>query len=267
MIVAFCAWLLLLFTAGLRRDPERGRQDALTFLFFLAFSTLGIGLQELVIRFRPTTYDPQFLMADRALRLDPLAVMAWIGAHPHFGNFFGLVYVSLPVVMVLTWMIEQNRTLRRAQLIGGYLCFVFYVLLPAVGPGVYDWRANAAAHGQMMLWRNCMPSMHFAWILLMARNTQNKVLAGFLWVFAALTAASTIVVGQHYFIDLIAVVPYVILVQWLAENVHIGRSEQVPEIGALNAMRLRRTPYTYNVNFQLAGTANRKGSADPGHSQ
>src|SRR5262249_4942457 len=133
------------------------------------------------------------------------------------------VYISLPAAMVFTWMIEQNIALRRAQLVGGYLCFVCYVLLPAVGPGVYNWDAKAPTHGGMMLWRNCMPSIDFGWALLMARNTKNQVLASFLWVFAGLTAGGTIVVGQHYFIDLIAAVPYVLFIEWLAANVIFGR--------------------------------------------
>jgi len=231
MIVALCAWLVLIFSAGVRRDPERGRQDALTFIYFLTFSILGFGLQALVIYLRPTTYDAQFLVLDRALRLDPMWVISWITGHPYLGNFLGFVYEALPVVMVLTWIVEQNRALRRAMLLGGYLCFVFYVLMPAVGPGVYDWKANLPVRGQMMLWRNCMPSMHFGWALLMARYTRNRLFAGFLWLFAVLTAAGTIVVGQHYFIDLIAAVPYVLFVEWLTEKVPIGRRAQVPALG------------------------------------
>src|SRR5215467_3436406 len=219
MIVALCAWLVLIFSAGLRRDPERGRQDALTFLYFLTFSILGFALQALVIYLRPTTYDAQFLLLDRALRLDPMRVIAWITGHPYLGNFLGFMYEALPVVMVFTWIVEQNRSLRRSMLLGGYLCFIFYLLFPAVGPGVYDWTTHTPAHGQMMLWRNCMPSMHFGWALLMARSAWKNWLAGFLWVFAALTAAATIVVGQHYFIDLIAAVPYVMMVEWLTEHV------------------------------------------------
>jgi membrane-associated phospholipid phosphatase len=165
------------------------------------------------------------------LRLDPLAVIAWIARHPHIGDFLGLAYIALPVVMVITWLIEQNIPLRRAELIGGYMCFVFYLLLPAVGPGVYNWTANAPAHGQIMLWRNCMPSMHFAWALLMARYTRGKILKACLWVFAALTAAGTIAVGQHYFIDLIAAVPYVFAVEWLAARVSFGRRVQVSAAG------------------------------------
>ena len=104
--------------------------------------------------------------------------------------------------------------MRRAILLGGTLCFAFYGLFPAVGPGHYDWTHQAPLSAP----DNCMPSMHLTWALLIAINARSLRLRLGLWIYVGLTVASTLALREHYLVDLIAAVPYTIAIQWLARK-------------------------------------------------
>lgn len=58
--------------------------------------------------------------------------------------------------------------------------------------------------------------MHFTWALLIALNSRSW-LRWPLSVYAGLIGISTIVLGQHYVVDLIAALPYTAAVQLLAK--------------------------------------------------
>jgi membrane-associated phospholipid phosphatase len=115
--------------------------------------------------------------------------------------------------MTTAWTLEQGIILRRTVLIGGLACFVFYYAFPAVGPIWFNWSATSQLPSVP---RNCFPSMHFAWALMLAWNMRNRWLRLGFSYYAALIAISTLVLRQHYVIDLIAAVPYAIAVQWVA---------------------------------------------------
>jgi hypothetical protein len=58
--------------------------------------------------------------------------------------------------------------------------------------------------------RNGMPSMHFAWAVLLwltARQLGNRWLYGFFSILFALTFVATMATGEHYLIDLVAAIP------------------------------------------------------------
>ena len=74
--------------------------------------------------------------------------------------------------------------------------------------------------------RNGMPSMHFGWALLFWINASllpaskaAKLLRPLSAVFVGLTALATLALGEHYLIDLIVAVPFVIGVQALCTDV------------------------------------------------
>ena len=66
--------------------------------------------------------------------------------------------------------------------------------------------------------RNCMPSLHTTWALLIVMNTRTLSP----WprhsavVFAILTLIATLVSGEHYLIDLVVAVPFAVTVQSVA---------------------------------------------------
>lgn len=123
----------------------------------------------------------------------------------------GVVYSVLAPVMALSWIVERNHTMRRALLLGAIFCWFLYILFPAVGPIYYS-------HGETVsALRNCFPSMHFTWALLLALNSHSR-LRWPLWVYAGLVGISTIALGQHYVIDLIAALPYTAAIQLSAKS-------------------------------------------------
>lgn len=215
MLTVACL-LVIVLASGLRRSAAAGRQDTITAACFLGFGIHGHWCMRLVMVLRPVTLDPAFLSFDRSLGFPTLDFYRWFSAHPQLKAILHMVYDALAAVIAAAWLIEQDRTMRRAFLIGGALCFAGYVLFPAVGPAHYDWLTHSA--GQFP--PNCLPSMHFGWALLLALNARARWLRNGLWIYAALIAVATVAVGEHYLIDLIAAVPYVCGVQWLALRVH-----------------------------------------------
>lgn len=131
--------------------------------------------------------------------------------HPWLGKPLGIVYIALPLAM-MAGIIERPRT-AALLIVAALSALPCYLLFPAVGP----------AHvGDPNAWRNCMPSMHVTWTLLLwmnARGRARMLFAAFAW----LTALSTLTTGEHYLPDLIAALPWAWMLnestkgkQWLA---------------------------------------------------
>jgi hypothetical protein len=205
--------VLIIIFGSLRRTGQPRRQDFFTAFGYVAFSVLGAELQALLIRLRPSTIDPELMRIDEAMGFNVL----------HFAGHFShnrlmvialiIVYFMMPIVMTAAWTIEQNIILRRTIVIGGLACFFFYYAFPAVGPIWFDWSLPSATP---LVPRNCFPSMHFSWALMIAWNARNRWLRVGFWSYAALIAVSTLALRQHYLIDLIAAIPYTVAVQWAA---------------------------------------------------
>jgi PAP2 superfamily len=148
-----------------------------------------------------------------------------------------LVYTSLPFVMALIYALRMPKgtekptwdiiTLFMLAGIGGW---ALYNLLPASGPA-YVFRAdfpwNSLPYSMLRrlaldripvnpdVPRNAIPSLHMAWVVLLFWNTKglSRALRIFMAVYLALTVVSTLGTGEHYFVDLIAGVPFALFVQ------------------------------------------------------
>ena len=210
--------LLVAIFALFRRDSSRRRADLLTVFIFFAYAPLAeIVLQSLVVH--RTAVDPSLLAVDRALHFPTMAIWQW--AHAHHAAFVAaaIIYLALPQVVALAWLAEQNTAMRTAWVLTGLLCFVGFALFPAVGPAHYDW----SAHSAMVAPRNCLPSMHLSWALLIAIMARRRILKIVFWIFVALTAFATIAIGEHYLIDLIVAVPFTYALRSSAEWLHRQR--------------------------------------------
>jgi hypothetical protein len=136
-------------------------------------------------------------------------------AHPWLMHPVVLAYEGLPVSVLLVLVTTTGRTRSRlvwSLYLGAFLSLPCYLLFPAVGPihapgGIADPAAP----------RNCMPSMHLTWTLLLWVNSRGwiKWAAG---IFAALTAIATLATGEHYFPDLLAALPWAWFITWLARK-------------------------------------------------
>lgn len=169
---------------------------------------------------RPSTIDASLRAVDLVLGLDGFAMTRWLVSH---GLYFlvPIIYSSLPLLMALAWAIERPGALLRAAVIGAALAVPFYLIFPAAGPQfAFANFPSAAARLVPVGWmhpRNCVPSMHFSWALLLALNISNWRWRWIFVVYAVLTAFVTVASGEHYFIDVIAAVPFTLVVQRLAE--------------------------------------------------
>jgi hypothetical protein len=171
---------------------------------------------------------------DRALnKLDggfSTAVYTWSRAHPACSRPLALVYYGLPLALalLLPHYARPAAVLRRLAL-AAVLALPLYLLCPAVGP----------AHlGEPWAPRNCMPSLHQSWTLLLLLLARGKARwAALTW--AALTAVATLSTGEHYTPDLAAAVPFAFAVDLLATRMEKLLSARVPrwpapEAGALS---------------------------------
>jgi hypothetical protein len=212
LVNGFSVPLLILLVSLFRSDPRRRRLDVTTVIGYAVYIAIGSQLAALLARTMTRTYDAAFLRADALLRFNPVAFADAISRHWFVMVVLLLGYVCLPVMIGLAWVIEQDLLMRRAVLLAGCVCFAFYGLFPAVGPGHFDWVRQAPVPPAP---DNCMPSMHLTWSLLIALNARSVRLRIGLWVYVALMAIATLALREHYLIDLIAAVPYTLAVQWM----------------------------------------------------
>ncbi len=212
MVVGFSVPLLILLVSLFRHERRRRWLDLTTVIGYAVYVAIGTQLTVLLARRMTRTYDGAFLRADALLGFDPVAFADAISNHWLVMVVLILAYISLPAMIGLAWVIEQDLLMRRAVLLAGCLCFIFYGLFPAVGPGHFDWIRQAPTSAP----DNCMPSMHLTWALLIALNARSVRLRIGLWVYAALMAIATLALREHYLIDLIAAIPYTLAVQWMA---------------------------------------------------
>ena len=148
-----------------------------------------------------------------------------------------LTYVSLPFVMALVYALRQPKGTERPSwdiitmfLLAGLGGWALYNIVPATGPAYvfgmdFPWH-SLPYHSLHKLFlepipvsadipRNAIPSLHMAWVLLLYWNTKGlaRSLRIFMAVYLALTVISTMGTGEHYFVDLVAGVPFAFFVQ------------------------------------------------------
>jgi hypothetical protein len=170
----------------------------------LAFFTLGVAIVDaIVLHFTPHTIDASMLSLDQRWFFNiSTATWHWAQMHQLVGVFFSLIYFSQPCVVVLLLVDLDAKNCWRLVLVllMASICAVpFYLLFPAVGP-VYMGAPNAH--------RNCLPSLHLSWAILLWRAAKPGWNSWAMALFALLTAISTLTTGEHYLIDLIVALPY-----------------------------------------------------------
>jgi hypothetical protein len=162
--------------------------------------------------------DAQLAAMDRALTGWPDgAWMAWGFAHRRVLLALKLVYLALMIPLVVVWC-RRGLTAGPivALVLGGLLASPLYSLAPAAGPGIARVPPAVADHA----WGNAFPSFHvaFALIWLWAAWPLGP---GWRWTvgaFAALTAASTLVIGEHYAVDLLGSPAAAAACAWIVER-------------------------------------------------
>jgi hypothetical protein len=169
----------------------------------------------LTVTWHPRTMDLLLYRADLAIGLDPLALGRFVYRRAWLHWTLVKSYQLLPVAFALAYAAEKSRTLLKACIVAPIFAFVIYNLIPAVGPlhafGGFPWAVSDVAIQAAP--RNCVPSMHFSWALLILWNAKRPWTKAAASVFVVLTGLATVGLGEHYFIDLIVAVPFCWTVQ------------------------------------------------------
>lgn len=185
-----------MYSVWLRGEESEGNLviAALAPIFLLAS---GLSLQA-VTKYTPETYDGLLATIDCGAAA---AIRGWAQSRAWVMTPVLIAYFAFPLAM-LTAISHAKGTERKrlmiAAALGGLLVIPWYFILPACGPAhLHDRNAP----------RNCVPSMHSTWALLIFTNSKGwaKWPAG---VFAAVTLLATIATGEHYTPDLVAALPW-----------------------------------------------------------
>jgi len=201
---ALAGSVLLCLTALL--EPA-GRRELLPLACLLPASVLLVAYaNHVVILLRPQTMDGTLLWLDHGVSR---SIYHWTLRHRLFQLGVVTVYRALPFFAALIVGSSPRRVRCAIGLaIAGVVAPLFYLALPAVGP----------AHiGDPGAARNCIPSLHLTWAMLLVRYSHPRFRCAAM-VFAVLTAVATLATGEHYIVDLVAAVPYTLAVVWMTER-------------------------------------------------
>ncbi|WP_022956179.1 fused MFS/spermidine synthase [Perlucidibaca piscinae] len=208
-------------------------KEATTLWLFVLCATSAL---ELTAALRPLTLDRNLLVWDLLLFGDlPARVVHDVVTDlPLLFLISAMVYLALPFGLMLLryWQLSHPGRIpfnvTHSFLLTGALGFLLYFLFPVCGPKFILGSAfpdhipdvNGALALPAMVDpfpRNGMPSLHTAWAMIIALATSYlggmKRFAGIL--FLLLTVLATLMLGEHYVLDLYAAIPFALLVNVL----------------------------------------------------
>jgi hypothetical protein len=201
---------------------------------------MGIVLLDATVKMHPKVFDLYLFSFDSSLRVQTsFALGRLLSAHPWLGSTcqFFYTWLQLPVSLIFAaklreGMLRQNLhpaiAVGIAFLVTGPIGVVFYNLLPACGP-LFLFGSEFPFHPPVITevmhhkveallipeyWRNAIPSLHLAWVLLVwwcSRKLELWIRA-IAFAFLAFTALATLGLGQHYFVDLVVAYPFAVMV-------------------------------------------------------
>jgi hypothetical protein len=181
----------------------------------------------LTIQLRPETYDAWAYAADGTLGAQiSFALGRVFAAIPVLATSSALVYCTLPVAFVVLLVLHvRGHGPPVYDLLPSFLCvavcgFLTYLIFPITGPLFVfgDAFPHAPPAVEQVLAaplaapdvpRNCMPSLHTAWALLLwwhsrSLNRGLRIAAG---VFLGFTILATLGFGAHYAFDVVVAFP------------------------------------------------------------
>ena len=225
---------------------ERGSAPRAWFQLAVMLPAFGMAMGlalDLTVPLHGWAWDPIVLGLDAAFGQPSFVVGRVAAGHPALLTLLSFVYLFLPVATAVMLVLEKRRNiddgrehgpgLLRPFLLAAGVGYALYQVYPVLGPdplfgarfpygtpllpgppqSLIDVTASAAP-------RNCMPSLHVAWALLIywharALGTPARA-AGALWLISTILA--TLAMGQHYFVDLVVAVPFAALIDGLASG-------------------------------------------------
>ncbi len=219
---------------AMHRASYAGFMPAMWTISAAALSVAGI--------LTPLTYDRLLFACDLKFGVAASWVMGQaFRSFPWLAATCDFVYSSLPAVMALSIILQRKlprrdalpfADLRLLSIALGVAGFLAFQLCPATGPyfafsgefPVKMPRLEASVLAPSLLAfaaRNCMPSLHVGWALLLFWNLRrySAWLTAAMGIYVALTIVATLGTGQHYLIDVIVAPALVLAVQALCTRV------------------------------------------------
>lgn len=218
-------------------------------------------LVDLTAAVRPTTYDAFTFHADGALGFQPSFAMGRLfAAAPWLSAACAWIYGALPLAFGVLFVLERRHGpgwqgdvlgLSLAIATGGFL---LYFVFPVVGPcfvtadfpGAEPVFRTAPALADPGVPRNCMPSLHTAWALMVFWRARRfgRWPRLFASVFLAGTLMATLGLGFHYLVDLVVAVPFTLAIE-------AACTEALPSLQPLRSLTLLGSSTAVGLWFLL----------------
>ncbi|MFO0676404.1 MAG: fused MFS/spermidine synthase [Polyangiaceae bacterium] len=241
--LAVTAWGAIFGPKDARATRRADFAETATLPVFMLTSSAFLDMTAVV---HPRTLDAIAYRADASFGLQPSFEVAHLfAAHHGLARAAAFVYGALPLALALVQVLDivTADTSKGRRPPGGVVLsyvlvaatgFAFYLAFPVVGPGPAF--PEAFPNAPMALdtvasdWmvvdtspRNCMPSLHTAWALMVFFRTRKKhvVARGLAIGWLALTELATLGFGFHYLVDLVAAVPFTVAADGLASSVEM----------------------------------------------
>jgi len=231
--------VLLARALGLRgADRDAVLDVALPALILPIFVVLAYPMVYLTAALWPTTYDHRLYLADAAFGA-PLSFVVGraTAAVPLLPAICLAVYVALPLALMLVHALRRRHGVSSSDALVAFVAvtvvgYLGYLAVPVAGP-VYAFgdlfplqppdptTLTAAKSLVEPAPRNCMPSLHSAWALLVWWNARPlargpRTVAA---LFLAITLLATVALGYHYVVDVVAAFPLTMAAQAWATRV------------------------------------------------
>lgn len=239
-VLGFGAILLL----GLRAlwSEREGREKAWALLapalILILFIFISAHVLQLSGGLNPQTEDAWLYAFDGSLGFQPSFLMGRIMFTSILLTRSALLtYLSLPFAMAVVCAWRIPLAARRISwhvltvlLLAGVAGWLLYNVVPGTGP-LYAFGKDFPWHGLAYqnlstftlekmaipagIPRNAMPSLHMGWVVLLWWNSRGlpRALRAALMVYLLLTVVATLGGGQHYLVDLVVSLPFVLAVQ------------------------------------------------------
>jgi predicted membrane-bound spermidine synthase len=230
---------LLVATTNAARSKGAERAKWLSILLpgtvlpaFVLVSNFFLGMTALL---HPTVRDASVFAADAFFGRQPSFAVARLFADaPILAAASRFVYWNLPLALAFVYGARRRNDPERSDdvlfsfVAVGLFGFMLYHLYPVVGPTFFFVRDFPVEPLQLLdparayfvpipVPRNCMPSLHTAWALLLFWHSRplHRLVRWGAAAWLAFTALGTLGFGYHYAMDLVVAVPFTMVVSGL----------------------------------------------------
>jgi predicted membrane-bound spermidine synthase len=234
LVALFVRWR----TAVVRVEKERAATLLAVAATLFLFTSYVSSYLNLTLVLTPKAYDLVALHLDGSLGFQPSVLIAKWVRDSGLADVFDFVYRSLAWASALfLGLYYRSGAPDRPRLFSfPYVWVLTMLALPAyffspvsgpapafIGSFPDNMKDILSLPAQVAItlpsFRNGVPSMHLGWALLLWLNARvycSRIVAASFGIFAVLTAIATIGTGEHYLVDLVAAVPFVVLIQAMA---------------------------------------------------